>query len=192
VSPSIVSSSKVSIPPQTVEKTDRLSSRETSSVPPVEHKSSPRPSATNVSRELTFPDASVKEEISDLSGNSIPASSNVQRIVPKTPERRVMLDEKSLKRESSASKPQATPIAQEKSLSYTPSINQVDGFEDLRKHIQPVSSHELQEVYQLLRYLRVFRLYDFIGFVSRYDMHREFQNILREQVRQFAITKVCY
>lgn len=49
-----------------------------------------------------------------------------------------------------------------------------DEFADLRQAVKPVTSVELEEALELLKY----------------DIHREVQDVIREQVRQFAMAKV--
>ena len=45
----------------------------------------------------------------------------------------------------------------------------------LRQAVRPVSARDLEESLQLLKY----------------DLHREMQDIIKEQIRQFSIAKVC-
>lgn len=57
-----------------------------------------------------------------------------------------------------------------------PAAEDTEPFAGLRQALKPVTVRDLDESLQLLRY----------------DIHREVQDVVREQIRQFSIAKVCF
>lgn len=116
--------------------------------------------ASSVKLQHKFPDSSVREEISDLSAASLDVPTpKSHHILNSTP---IKITTSSVEKEF-----QSTPMKENTSKSLTTSIspakrsnepmqiehlNDKNDFSDLKRVIEPVTSQELQEVYQLLRF----------------------------------------
>lgn len=120
-----------------------------------------------------FPDVSVREDISDLSFVSSGSAGKISRQCPRglksvtskpNGDRHVHIDPESEQRRMTGQKNtlynssasgidspflSATGVVSELPLA---AFSTVDDFDDLRKRVDPATSQELQEIYQLLRY----------------------------------------
>lgn len=124
-----------------------------------------------------FPDALVREDVSDLSMASVGSNGKSNRpgalkSPARTPnvERRAHMDPKSEMKYTTGpkntlySRGLSSPIVSNQDragdILLPPSaFAAIDNFEDLKRRVEPVTSQELQEMYQLLRYIAAL-LYD--------------------------------